>query len=343
MFSQLASFLRLILTGGVVTLDEVPPFQPMTPEEQAFYPHYQQKLLPLLRVFEQQRLRALRWTRGLTWGVVSAYSLIGYVYFYTSLLPDKGPGFFGSIAVPLAVISCMVIALPGKFYIGNMKRKIYPLVLEFFGPDFSYATCSPHPLHSFAASGILPDYTHELVKDYVSGSYKGVPFAIYNAELTREIQEGKNRRTVPVFEGLFIQLGIYKKFSNYTIVKRNRTGLLNWRDPQGQRFERVKLEDPKFEEEFDVYSTSQIESRYLLTTSFMDRLLTVADGHNGGDIQCSFYDQHLLLSMPCKQWLAGSSLFTPATFDLDIRVILRDIHGIFNMLDELQLDQKTGL
>ena len=102
--------------------------------------------------------------------------------------------------------------------------------------------------------------------------------------------------------------------------------------------------NPKFEDEFDVYGTSQIESRYLLTTSFMDRLLRVAESHDEGILQASFYDRHMLLSLPLKRaWLDGSSLFTPATFERDIRVILQDMRGVFNLIDQLQLDQNTGL
>ena len=37
--------------------------------------------------------------------------------------------------------------------------------------------------------------------------------------------------------------------------------------------EKVSLESTQFEDQFDVYSTDQVEARYLLTPEFMDRLL----------------------------------------------------------------------
>ena len=37
----------------------------------------------------------------------------------------------------------------------------------------------------------------------------------------------------------------------------------------------MKLENPDFEKTFDVYSTDQIEARYLLSPSMMERLLAL--------------------------------------------------------------------
>lgn len=342
--SKITAFLALIFANSYTTLEESMPFTPETPDEQAILPYYREKISPLLQAYEENRIKALRLTRGLTWGIAALYLIIGYYYFHSPLVLQKGLGFFWSMALPFAIVSCVIISLPGKLYIGDMKRKIYPLILQFFGKDFTYNTTAPHRISDFSISGILPPYTHERIFDYIRGSYKNVAIEVTSALLTRRERVGKNEVTIKVFNGLFIRFDITKRFNQRTIIKRDRTGLQTWIDPRHGKFERIKLEDPKFEEMFDVYGTSQIESRYLLTTSFMDRLLRVADAHQGGGMQASFYDAHLLMSLPLKRpWLDGSSLYTPATFTRDIKVILSDMRSLFALIDELQLDDSTRL
>ncbi len=87
---------------------------------------------------------------------------------------------------------------------------------------------------------------------------------------------------------MFILLDMNKNFSGKTIVKRD-TGIIgNWFTKKFRRkldsyasrsklLKSVKLEDPIFEKKFEVYSSDQVEARYLLTTSFMERILELSN------------------------------------------------------------------
>ena len=69
--------------------------------------------------------------------------------------------------------------------------------------------------------------------------------------------------------------------------------------PENQ--EVVRLEDPVFDKLFNVYSNDQIEARYLLTTTFMERLIEVEKAFGSQKIECSFYKQSLVMAIHLKK------------------------------------------
>ena len=141
-----------------------------------------------------------------------------------------------------------------------------------------------------------------------------------------------------------------KRFSGHTVVRRDAGKLGNW---FGKTFagglKPVKLEDPRFEKRYEVYGSDQVEARYLLSTSFMERLVELEDlfaASNGGycDIQCAFKDGKLLFAIPTmKEWFATGSVFKPANFTDEINAILKEMDQLFAIIDVLKLDDRTGL
>ena len=145
-----------------------------------------------------------------------------------------------------------------------------------------------------------------------------------------------------------------KNFSGKTVVKKDRGKMGNWFARKFNKplfskkpidLKNVKLEDPVFEKKFEVYSTDQVEARYLLTTSFMERLLELSGLFSkNGVIQCSFYLNKLLLMIPSdKNRFEVGSIYQPATFIDDIDQILKEMTIIFQIIDILKLERKTGL
>ncbi|MGM8892158.1 DUF3137 domain-containing protein, partial [Psychrobacter sp. 1Y1] len=105
----------------------------------------------------------------------------------------------------------------------------------------------------------------------------------------------------------------------------------------------VKLEDPIFEKQFDVFSTDQIEARYLLTVTFMERLQALSASFDN-KIQCAFYQNKLLIMLGSKDnRFEMASIFKAATFEYEFSQINKEMKQLFAIVDVLQLDQSTGL
>jgi hypothetical protein len=63
-----------------------------------------------------------------------------------------------------------------------------------------------------------------------------------------------------------------------------------------QRGDRVKLEDPEFEKIYEVYSTDQIESRYILTPAIMQAMTAIKRELNTS-VYFSFIDERVYCAM----------------------------------------------
>lgn len=311
----------------------------------AFAPHYRAKILPKVKAFEERRIKALRRLRSNIFLALplslSGVAFVAYVGFIgIPGLPIDLVLFFGVVAV-IGLFGWAV--WPVMKYKESIKEQIYPLIFEYFGSDYSYSHISPLTVSSLEASDIIPSFDTENTDDYVRGIYKGVKLEMVEAELTETQGTGKDRRTVSVFEGLFVLVEAHKKFKGKTLIKKDN-GFMNWATGGFNGLERIKLEDPEFEKQFQVYATDQVESRYLLTTSFMERLKKLAGIFGSPWVQCSFYESRLLIMIPMdKDYFKTSSVFKPATFIDEIGKVLEEMKTLFDIIDTLKLNERTGI
>lgn len=101
----------------------------------------------------------------------------------------------------------------------------------------------------------------------------------------------RRERWVDIFQGFFFIADFNKDFQGQTIVFRN-----SWLKLKSGK-QRVKLENPNFEKRFDVFSTDQVEARYILTPNMMERLLEL-DSRFPGKITVSFRNSSVIVAIP---------------------------------------------
>ncbi|MDE7074733.1 MAG: DUF3137 domain-containing protein [Odoribacter sp.] len=138
-----------------------------------------------------------------------------------------------------------------------------------------------------------PDRYHS--EDLICGKIDKTAFSC--AEIVAEEKhvstnsKGQRREYwVDIFRGFFFIADFNKDFRGETLVYRN-----SWiKFGRGQR---VKLENPNFEKQFDVFSTDQVEARYILTPNLMERLLEL-DARFPGKITVSFRDSSVIIAIP---------------------------------------------
>ena len=343
---------------------------------------------------------------------VYTYAALSFVFSHNTDLKNGLIAILvGGIYMPIVGALFFWPFLKGNLYKKKVGGKIYPLIFRFFGSDYRYKNEVPgvSSLWEFDHK-IIPHFDKTSLFNkfmgYVKGTYKGVTLEhVQNVKLTRYDSSWADtffmffnlHRTA--YKGILITLTMNKNFSGETIVKKDNGLLGRWFSRKYiktiEGLENIKLEDPVFEKKFEVYSNDQIEARYLLSTSFMARLLQLAKlfpsekilstrviiysalifltlliinpitimfsfiiffwyicvrllssqrqgGINGG-VQCSFRDNKLLLMIPCYRKPFATSIFKPATFVDDINHILKEMAIIFEIIDILKLERKTGL
>ena len=207
---------------------------------------------------------------GLHWGLALAAGFIVFVIgaLITSRRKSKLANLFKQEAIP----ELLRTALPGFWYASSR------CVSEF---DFNNANLF-----------IRPDRYSG--KDYFEGTYgkTRLHFSLVHAEeryeTTTTDTDNDGHTTTrteehwrDIFKGLFFSADFNKQFNGCTLVRAGKAGILS-----GLFGNLVKLEDPRFSQQFKVYSSDQIEARYLLTPRMMERLLDLKDSL--GSFELSF-------------------------------------------------------
>jgi len=315
--------------------------------EKGFAKYYQENLLPLVKEFEERRLKRLGQARiFLLLSFPGAIGIItGVVYYYKFYAPSDLDQDYFTPAVLLALSLFYFALWPLRKYKARIKGKIFPKVFNFFG-DFKYnSKCSGGRLEVLEDSQILPNYNRLFCEDEVVGCYKNVAIDFFETRLTRVNGHGKSRGTQYLFTGVMVLFDVKKNFKGKTIIVQDHGKIGNWLKKKFKALENVKLEDPRFEKMFEVYSSDQIEARYLLTTSFMERLLALGSLLKSSNIEASFFNDKLLIKFTTK----GLKMFEPKTplypedFVDDCRKCLKEIALMCSIIDVLKLDMDIGM
>ena len=108
--------------------------------------------------------------------------------------------------------------------------------------------------------------------------------------------------------------------------------------------EEIKLEDPEFEKRYRAFSSDEIEGRYLITPTFMERFRTLHTSFGTSKAKCAFYGNKVMFAIPTRKNLFEiGDLFTPLDNQKQINNFLSEISAIFDLIDYFKLDEKTGV
>ena len=138
---------------------------------------------------------------------------------------------------------------------------------------------------------------------------------------------------VDIFKGFFFIADFQKDFQGHTTILRNSLFKLS---SSGSR---VKLENPDFEKTFDVYSTDQIEARYLLSPSMMERLLAL-DREFNRNITISFRDSNILIAIPESRNHFEASIWKPMDDLSQLKNDFSMIHALVSIVEDLNLNTR---
>ncbi len=335
------SFISLFTGSFLDYKDATGKFIETESYEEGFSNHYDEKIKHHVDEFERQRLEAL--SEASKRIKISILIMLAIIVAEIGILFLNNGGDLGnyiSIIVGGIILAKMWVYHPLNKYKSSIKSKIFPNIFSFIG-NYTYSEKCPDRVHLLEKSKIIPNYTIETSEDKIEGTYKGISIDLFETNL--KVKSGKNN-TRSVFKGILINLSMHKDFKGQTIIKKDSGKIFNWLGDKLSDYDKVTLEDPVFEKEFEVYSSDQIEARYLLTTAFMERLIKLKDSFNGQDIQCSFYDNKLLIMIKLKKnMFEPESVYKSEDFTDDAKSLLKDMQIIFSIVDTLKLNLNIGM
>jgi hypothetical protein len=310
------------------------------PKDFAFFAErFRTSLQPALAGRESERIAAVARQRnfifiGILLGI-TAFAGLGV------MLPEDG-WIFGGF---LGVIIALGMGAWGSMALGKLGKETKLMLVEPVASEFDIAyqiaPSRPADMMTFRQLDLVPGWDREKFEDRMTGNRNDTPFEFFEAHLeekrTTTDSKGRTRTTwVTVFRGQCLVVHFHKKFEGVTKVYRD-AGALNFFKKLSQigKGQRVKLEDPVFEKAFEVYSTDQIEARFLLTPDFMERLLGLERTFKGKQVRCAFSGGEMFLCCEGGNLLEPGSMYRPMDDLGRVREILNDFAAIFLLIDAM--------
>lgn len=248
-----------------------------------------------------------------------------------------------------AVVCAVVFARIVNPYKLRFKHRIIGRLIGFIEEGLQYQPKGLIPIEQFKASRIfrsrIDRYRGE---DLVYGRVgrTDVRFSEVHAEYKTTSTDSKGHTHThwhTIFRGVFFIADFNKDFRGRTLVLPDTAERLFGHFGQKlqaiamPRMELVRLEDRRFEREFVVYGDDQIEARYILTPSLMDRILQLKD-RTGRTIYLSFADSKVYLAISTGENILEPRLSGCLADPSIIQRYYQQIASVLRIVDDLNLN-----
>jgi len=213
------------------------------------------------------------------------------------------------VSLVLVVAFTVFGMIPGWSKLASARKKFGQAhvgqVAKFLGLTHTPADFEPPRFDTFNQLDLVARGDRRSFSHLVTGTHEGSEFSIYEANIeeqrTRTVTDSKgNTRTetywVTMFHGQLLHTPYDRKFACTTIIARDQ-GWFNTKGRFGKTMKPMGLADPKFEKLFEVYTTDQVEGRYLVDPTFMVRLMTLEDNHKNRKTTAAFFEQGVFITL----------------------------------------------
>ena len=227
-----------------------------------------------------------------------------------------------AFGAPFQLIMFGAVVIGGGFFawanhirqtmVNSLKQEMNGALARSLGIEFQVSPLSGPEFERAYEFDLLPTYDDSYFHDAWHGVVGGTDFLLYETKLTETRGSGKSRRTVTVFQGILLRMRFARDFIGTTLVRREGFKFTVFGDAKtyaGQKLERIKMVDPRFEDAFDVYSSDQVEGRYLVHPAYCERLLELERDFFGDKLCALFHGGDLLVTIRTED------LFESATLD----------------------------
>ena len=234
-----------------------------------------------------------------------------------------------------------------KDYTHEFKMSVIKPLIHAIDKTMLYSSQTHVSNYFFEHSKLFEEADKLSGNDYVKGQIDGINIQFSDIHAQNKNQDSKGKESWDtIFQGLFIVADFNKHFYGETVVlpdsAQNSFGNVigHWlQSKNAARGELVKMDNPEFEKVFVVYSSDQIEARYILSHSMMEKLLSFKN-KSAHPIYISFTGTHIYMAINY-----GKDLFEPSVFHslFDYKVAMeyvKTLHLAIGIVEELKLNQK---
>jgi len=254
------------------------------------------------------------------------------------------------ISVALLIYFIYQTSKQKKKYREKFKSDVVAEVVRLINPDWKYLYDYCMSQESYQQSGLFPHhYDRYNGDDFVTGQIDQTDFQFSELhtqykQVTYGSKGQRQENWITIFRGLFIHADFNKNFAGSTFVLPDTAErLLGALGQSLQKFssrgDLVKLENPEFEKLFVVYSSDQVEARYILTPSMMEAMVNLYRRFDG-EIYFSFVGSRVYFANSFNVALFEPNIFRSGVNYSDVKEMF-DLFGMTSVLiQELNLNTR---
>ncbi|NOX15632.1 MAG: DUF3137 domain-containing protein [Epsilonproteobacteria bacterium] len=299
---------------------------------------YYENLHPVLEDLDKKR-EEVKFRVMLFGGFILLIDLMSFSFFQNNL---------DILLFTNIVVGAFLYKFLTKDYTKEFKDRVIKPLISAIDENLKYAKNAHVRGAKFINSGIFTQMPDKIEgNDYISGAIDDINIELSDIHAQKEHRNSKGRTSwSTIFQGLFIVSQFNKNFQGKTVIlpdcAQNAFGGLigNWLQSHNiNRNELIKMDNPEFEKEFVVYGSDQIEARYILNHTLMERLLEFKK-KTKHKLYVSFVFEQIFIAIDY-----GKDLFEPAVFRtlLDYKVAMeyvQTLHLAIGVVKELKLNEK---
>ncbi|MFP4097636.1 MAG: DUF3137 domain-containing protein [Alphaproteobacteria bacterium] len=236
------------------------------------------------------------------------------------------------------------VTQPRRDYAKEYKVRILPSLAKLFG-NFFYDVNGKIDMAQMEPSKIVPHHHKYDSEDCFKGQYMGVDIEFSEIGLKQKRRSKNRTYYVSVFKGLAVLLDMKtKRFYGHTILDENKGKIGEWFKERTLDLKRANLVDPVFEDRFDVYTNDQVEARYLVDPSMMERLNAMYEEYDGQKMAAAFYESKMLILISSDyNYFEPAQLEVPATDPRSVLSMKKEIGEILSIVERLELYDPDAL
>ena len=300
--------------------------------EEEFRAFFRTELLPELRSLERRRKEVWRRLKRGDVLTLALVCLVAAVYFR-----DPRP-----LLAPV-LYALLRMAGPLASLRRDFKREIVGRVIRFCDPSLEYRPSMGMPPDVVRASALFEnEYSDQTGEDYVEGLLGGTQFRFSELTLSHK-DSARSRQSRTVFRGLFFVADFNKSFHGRTILLPDRAErILGTFGRALQQLSGVggghaiELEDSEFERYFVVYATDEVEARYILSPSLMQRIVRFRET-SGAQLRIAFVNECVYVAVPLKQDLFALRVGTSFVNEEAVRGWIDQLQFVMGIVEDLDL------
>ncbi len=306
--------------------------------------YYDRELMPALKEVEARR-------KGVMWSVV-AVVVVGFGMMASTLFFMP----FGCLAFIPFLLGGLILGggyhYVTRDYVRDFKANVMAKIIRLVDEGLTYTPSAGIPQSVYAESQIFPRHADRYrCEDRVHGTIgkTAVEFSEVHSEYKTQHRDGKGRSRTEwhtIFWGMFFVADFNKDFKGLTLVLPD-TAQSWFGEAIGSflqshsigRPDLVKLEDPEFEKLFVVYGSDQVEARYILSPSLMERMTSYRK-KTGRKVHFSFNKSKIYVAVSCEE-----NLFEPRIFGsmMDLALVKKyvdDVKLAVGIVEDLNLNTR---